>query len=58
MYKRLQIIAISIFFIINAQESHDEIDYLLSVDSQLLFIPNNINFPNSRIDFLNSIDLN
>ena len=23
-----------------------------------IFIPNNINFPNSRIDFLNSIDLN
>ena len=43
MFKRLQIIAVSIFFILNAQESHDEIDYLISFDSQFLFLPNKIN---------------
>ena len=43
MFKRLQIIAVSIFFILNAQESHDEIDYLISFDSQFSFLPNKIN---------------
>ena len=43
MYKRLQIIAVSVFFILNAKESHDEIDYLMSYDNQFLILPIKIN---------------
>ena len=42
MCKKLKIIAISISFIFSAQESYDEIDYLISFDNQYLFLPNRI----------------
>ena len=42
MYKKLKIIAISISFLFSAQESYDEIDYLISFDNQYLFLPNRI----------------
>ena len=42
MCKKLKIIAISISFLFSAQESYDEIDYLISFDNQYLFLPNRI----------------
>ena len=42
MCKKLKIIAISISFLFCAQESYDEIDYLISFDNQYLFLPNRI----------------
>ena len=42
MCKKLKIIAISISLLYGAQESYDEIDYLISFDDQYLFLPNRI----------------
>ena len=38
----LKIFVISISFLFSAQDSYDEIDYLLSTDNQYLFLPNRI----------------
>ena len=39
MRNMLKIILISISFLFSAQESYDEIDYLISFDDQYLFRP-------------------
>ena len=42
MFRKLNIIVISISFLLSAQESYDEIDYLISSDKQYSFLPNRI----------------
>ena len=42
MRNMLKIILIGISFLFSAQESYDEIDYLISFDNQYLFLPNRI----------------
>ena len=42
MRNLLKITLISISFLFSAQESYDEIDYLISFDDQYLFLPNRI----------------
>jgi len=47
MCKKLKIIVISISFLFCAQESYDEIDYLISSDNQYSFLPNRLEKINS-----------
>ena len=42
MRNMLKIILIGISFLFSAQESYDEIDYLISSDNQYSFLPNRI----------------
>ena len=42
MFRKLKIIVISISLLFSAQETYDEIDYLISFDNQYLFLPNRI----------------